>query len=181
MRGRLPEEDAAMFIDIRELRKDRLEFREQFPLGRIDLGKDTSLLEPVEAEGSAELTGSDISLQGHLSTTVEVGCARCLEPIAERVEKDFDLFYRPVQTIAKEEEVEIGDAELEIGFYQGHGLLLEDALKEQILLALPMKSLCQPDCRGLCPQCGENRNLVTCGCSPAAGDSHWAPLAGFKK
>ena len=170
-----------MFIDIRELRKDRLEFQEQFPPGRIDLGKDTSLLEPVEAEGSAELTGSDISLQGHLSTTVEVGCARCLEPINERVEKDFDLFYRPVQTIAKEEEVEIGDAELEIGFYQGHGLLLEDALKEQILLALPMKSLCQPDCRGLCPQCGENRNLVTCGCSPAAGDSHWAPLAGFKK
>jgi uncharacterized protein len=181
MRGRFPEEDAAMFIDIRELRKDRLEFREQIPLGRIDLGNDASLVGPVETEGSAELTGSDISLQGHLSTTVEVGCARCLEPIGERVEKEFDLFYRPVQTIAKEEEVEIGDAELEIGFYQGRGLLLEDALKEQILLALPMKSLCQPDCRGLCPQCGENRNLVTCGCSPAAGDSRWAPLAGLKK
>jgi uncharacterized protein len=72
------------------------------------------------------------------------------------------------------------DAELEVGFYQGNGLQLEDALKEQIMLALPMRGLCRPDCRGLCPQCGQNRNLVECGCPEEAGDSRWAPLAGLK-
>ena len=170
-----------MFIDIRELQRDRLEFREQIPPGRIDLGGDAALVEPVETEGSAELTEDDISLQGHLRTTVELSCARCLEPIRHALEKDFDLFYRPMQSIAREEEVEIGDAELEVGFYQGHGLLLEDALKEQIVLALPMKNLCRPECRGLCPQCGQDRNMAACGCDPAAGDSRWAPLAGFNK
>lgn len=170
-----------MFIDIRELERDRLEFREQFAPGRIDLGKDASQIERLDAEGSAELIGADIRLAGHLQTTVEVSCARCLEPTRLRVEKDFDLFYRPVQTIAREEEVEIDDAELEIGFYQGHGLLLEDALKEQILLALPMRSLCRPDCRGLCPECGQNRNLEECNCRSAAVADRWAGLARFKK
>jgi DUF177 domain-containing protein len=170
-----------MFIDIRELAKDRLEFHERIPAGRIDLGADIMRIAPLDTEGSAELTGDDISLQGHLSTTVEVMCARCLEPIREPIERDFDLLYRPMKAIAKEEEVEIAAAELEVGFYQGRGLQLEDALKEQILLALPMRSLCRPDCRGLCPQCGQDRNRAECGCRQEDGDSRWAPLAGLKK
>ena len=169
-----------MFIDIKELQRDRLEFQEQIPASRIDLGADAKLAAPVETEGTAELVDSDISLQGHLSTTVELICARCLEPIRQPIERDYDLFYRPMKEIAKEEEIQIPTAELEIGFYQGNGLHLEDALKEQILLALPMRSLCRPDCRGLCPQCGQNRNLVKCGCPEETVDSRWAPLARLK-
>ncbi|MBI3933081.1 MAG: DUF177 domain-containing protein [Acidobacteria bacterium] len=170
-----------MFIDIRELERDKLDFAQEFPPGRIDLGKDASQSDRLEVEGLAELIASEIRLQGHLRTTVEVSCARCLEPVQLPVEKDFDLYYRPVQTIAREEEVEIDDAELEVGFYQGNGLLLEDALKEQILLDLPMKSLCRPDCRGICPQCGQNRNVVQCDCRQRAVADRWAPLAQFKK
>lgn len=169
-----------MFIDIHDLERDRLVFAQAFPAGRIDLGKDASQIEPLEAEGSAELVAAEIHLEGHLRTTVGLICARCLEPIRQLVEKDFDLYYRPMQTIAREEEVKIDDAELEIGFYQGNGLLLEDALQEQILLALPMKSLCRADCRGLCPQCGQNRNLAMCDCR-AVGEDRWAPLARLKK
>jgi len=170
-----------MFIDIHELERDQIVFAQQFPARRIDLGEDVSQIEPLDTEGTAELIGQDIRLQGHLRTTVELWCARCLEPIRQLVNKDFDLYYRPVKTIAREEEVQIDGAELEVGFYQGNGLLLEDSLREQILLDLPMKSLCQPDCRGICPQCGQNRNLVNCGCPARTGDDRWAPLAGFKK
>ena len=169
-----------MFIDIRELQKDRLEFHEQIPAGRINLGPDVSQVAPLDTEGSAELSGSDILLQGHLNTAVEVICARCLEPIREPIHSDFDLFYRPMKEIAKEEEVELAEADLEVGFYQGNGVQLEDALKEQILLALPMRSLCRPDCKGLCPQCGQNRNLVQCGCPPQVADIRWAALEGLK-
>ena len=170
-----------MFIDIHELERDRLVFAEELPPGRIDLGEEVSQAEPLQAEGLAELVASEIHLQGHLRTAVEVSCARCLEPVRQRVDKEFDLYYRPVKTIARNEEVQIDGAELEIGFYHGNGLLLEDVLKEQVLLDLPMKLLCRPDCQGLCPQCGEDRNLVACDCSPEAGDSRWAPLAGFNK
>ena len=168
-----------MFIDIRELERDKLEFQERFAPGRINLGNDASLAETLETEGAAELIDSDIRLRGHLRTAVETACARCLEPAHQPVEKDFDLYYRPVQTIAREEEVEIDDAELEVGFYQGHGLLLEDALREQVLLDLPMKILCQPDCKGLCPQCGKDLNAGPCGCAPVT-EARWQPLKALK-
>jgi len=170
-----------MFIDIHELERDRLVFAEELLPGRIDLGKDASQTETLVAEGLAELIDSEIRLQGHLRTTVKLSCARCLEPLGQPVDKEFELYYRPVQTIAREEDVEIDDAELEVGFYQGHGLVLEDALKEQILLDLPMKSLCRPDCRGLCTQCGQNRNVLPCDCPPPAVADRWAALAQFKK
>ena len=93
----------------------------------------------------------------------------------------FDLFYHPMREIAKGEDVELRTPELEIGFYQGNGLLLEEAVKEQVLLALPMKNVCRPDCAGLCPQCGQNRNLADCGCRPPLAELHWAPLENFKK
>ena len=170
-----------MFIDIHELKRDKLEFAQQFPPGGIDLGKDASQAEPLVVEGLAELVDSEIRLDGRLRTTLELTCARCLEPIRQPVDKEFELYYRPVATIAREEDVELDDAELEIGFYQGNGLLLEDALKEQLLLELPIKSLCRADCRGLCPQCGQNRNVVECDCRPSAREDRWAALAQIKK
>jgi len=57
---------------------------------------------------------------------------------------------------AKEDDASIGPGETEIGYYQGEGLLLEDVLKEQLLLALPVKLLCRANCKGLCPHCGRN-------------------------
>ena len=170
-----------MFIDIHELKRDKLIFAREFPSGGIDLGKDVSQAEPLFTEGLAESIDSEIRLQGHLRTILELCCARCLEPFRQPVDKEFDLYYRPVHAIAREEEVEIDDAELEIGFYHGNGLLLEDVLKEQILLDLPMKSLCLPDCKGLCPHCGQNRNVVHCDCQPPPRDVRWAALEQLKK
>jgi len=170
-----------MFLDIRELAREKRFFQEALLPGRIDFGKEVSQVEPLETSGSSELLAAEIRLRGSLRTVVEVCCARCLEPARHPVEIEFDLFYRPIQTIAREEEVEIKPAELEVGFYHGQGLMLEDALKEQILLALPIKSICQPDCKGLCPQCGQNRNVAACGCRPLPADIRWAPLAGFQK
>lgn len=170
-----------MFIDIHELERDKLVFAQEFSPGRIDFGREVTQAEPLQVDGLAELIDNEIRLQGHLRTKVEVTCARCLEPIRLPVDKEFDLYYRPVHSIVREEEVQIDEAELEIGFYHGNGLLLEDALKEQILLELPMKSLCRPDCRGLCPQCGQNRNVAPCDCRPPAREDRWAALAQFKK
>jgi len=168
-------------IDIHELKRDKLVFAQEFPPGGIDLGRDVALAEPLVSEGLAELIDSEIRLHGRLRTAVEVTCARCLESLRLPVDKEFDLYYRPVQTIAREEEVELDEAELEVGFYQGNGLLLEDALQEQVLLELPMKSLCRPDCRGICPQCGQNRNVVHCDCQPPPREDRWTPLAQLKK
>ena len=67
-------------------------------------------------------------------------------------------------------------AEAEIGYYQGEGLLLEDALREQVLLALPLKVICREDCKGLCPHCGANLNDGQCSCADDVDDPRWTAL-----
>jgi uncharacterized protein len=81
---------------------------------------------------------------------------------------------------ARPEEASICEAETEIGFYQGDGLLLEDVIKEQLLLAVPLRAICREDCKGLCPQCGRNRNLEPCNCSNQTQDPRWAALEDIK-
>ncbi len=101
--------------------------------------------------------------------------------MVQDLSSEFDLLYRPASTIKREEEVAINEADTEIGYYQGEGLLLEDVLKEQILLAVPIRVLCSEDCQGLCPQCGQNRNVSPCNCAEKITDPRWAALAEIKE
>ena len=170
-----------MFITVRELELHGVAFDESVPPGRIDFGGEVVQVQKLVIRGSAELMAAEIRMRGLFRTAVEVPCARCLEPTRRELQMDFDLFYRPIATIAKNEEIEITADDLDVGFYHGDGLLLEDVIKEQILLALPMKNVCRPDCSGLCPRCGQNQNLADCGCKPPSGDLRWTPLAKFKE
>jgi len=170
-----------MFIDIHELEKDALEFEQVIPPGRIAFGPDIKQVTPMEVAGAAELLGDEIHVTGALKTTVESMCDRCLDLSKRPVDLDFDLFYRPMKTIAHEEEIEIKPSELEIGFYEGSGLELDEVLKEQVLLSLPMKKVCREECKGLCPQCGQNLNQAGCTCKIEKSDARWSGLEQFKK
>jgi uncharacterized protein len=112
---------------------------------------------------------------------LEFSCARCLEPVIDDVDKSFDLIYRPLGVDRRADEVAISEAETEIGYYQGEGLLLEDALREQVLLATPVRALCREDCKGLCPQCGRNLNVEQCNCEQHLSDPRWDALSEIKK
>jgi uncharacterized protein len=98
--------------------------------------------------------------------------------------QELDLFYLPraaEQEEAQEEEVELSDRDVVVGYYQDDRLDLGEVVREQILLALPLKPLCRPDCQGLCPRCGKNRNVSPCGCAPEEepGDRRFEPLRRF--
>ena len=167
-----------MFISVKALEVARLVFQEEFPAGSIDFrSRDFRQVAPLRAEGSAELLGNEIRLAGKLATRLELACARCLEPVARDPAASFDLIYRPVSAISREEELSLAGEDLELGLYVGQGLFLADALAEQVHLALPMKALCREECRGLCPTCGANLNREACRCSKDAVDPRLAPLA----
>jgi uncharacterized protein len=174
-----------MFLDIKELEVHPLDFEEEFPPDVIDLGAEARQRTPLNASGRAEVVEEhhgkhqiikDIRLKGRLSTGVELQCARCLEPVPQQIRRDFELLYRPLGADAGRDELSITDAEAEIGYYQGNGILLEDVLREQVLLALPLKITCRPECKGLCPQCGKNLNQEQCSCSTEVEDPRWAAL-----
>ena len=92
---------------------------------------------------------------------------------------DFDLIFRPEDADAEPGERAITLDETEIGYYGKDGLLLEDVVREQVLLSLPGRTLCQPGCKGLCPRCGQNLNQAACSCDQAPADPRWNALAGL--
>jgi uncharacterized protein len=128
---------------------------------------------PLKAEGVAELlphSGEEIRVHGSVETTLEAECDRCLGRAAFPVAASFDLFYKPVDPDVAAEEVAIDEGEAEMGFYELPGLVLEDILREQLLLQLPMQRVCGESCKGICPVCGVNRNEVVCGCDTVRGE-----------
>lgn len=179
-----------MFIKTKELELRRLEFNENFEPGTVDLGPEVRQKTPLRASGRAELIREnrgprdvveDIRLVGSMSTRVEVRCARCLNPVEQDVSESFDLLYRPQGVDAAGDEVAISQADTEIGYYRGDGVLLEDVLKEQILLALPVKLVCSSDCKGLCPHCGRNLSVESCDCVTTMSDPRWSALEDIRK
>jgi uncharacterized metal-binding protein YceD (DUF177 family) len=118
---------------------------------------------PLKAEGVAELlphSGEEVRVHGKVEAKLETECDRCLGRATFPVAASFDLFYKPVDPEVTAEEVAIDEGEAEMGFYELPGLVLEDILREQLLLQLPMQRVCSETCKGICPVCGANRNEV---------------------
>jgi len=136
----------------------------------------------LRAKGQAELvTGAlgEIRVSGHVSVRMEDDCDRCLEAAKFSVDSDFTLYYRPVdEGYGDEKEIDAGEAEM--GFYEGESLELNEVLREQVLLALPMQRVCREDCKGICPVCGQNRNQMECQCQVGRTDDRWAALKELK-
>jgi uncharacterized protein len=173
-----------MFFSIKELELRKVRFEETFQPGQIEF-EDAGIRQvtPLDTSGVAELlanTEGEVRIRGRFEVTMETECDRCLSVASYPLASGFDLFYRPMADIAVEEEVAIDEGEAEIGFYEGAGIKLEDILREQILLQLPMQRVCSEDCRGICPVCGKNRNEVSCDCREERADDRWAALRDLK-
>jgi uncharacterized protein len=177
-----------MVITPAQLVDEPLQLDEWMPAGEIDYAPDIRQIGPLKISGQAELLVEhrgprdfvqDIRLKAHFTGRFEQLCARCLEPVKQPLAGDFDLIFRPSSADADPAERAITEDETEIGYYDESGLLLEDAVREQVLLTLPGRSLCQPDCKGLCPHCGANRNLNPCACVEKPVDPRLAVLAGI--
>jgi uncharacterized protein len=169
--------DRAVVFTREELELHKIVVSRAYAPGALDfLGAEFRQISPLQVDVVAELIGGEIRIRGHLSVRVEEGCDRCLGPVEIEVKPDFDLIYRPVGEIAREEQVEVPPDELDIGFYSGEGVALTEVVTEQVILAMPMKTICRPDCQGLCPVCGANRNLVQCHCPGQQTDSPFASL-----
>lgn len=174
---------------ISDLDREPADFDLELPPGAVDLGDEAVQEGPLATSGRAEVLHehrgpkevvADIRLRGRFSGHFQVPCARCVEPVHLPLEAGFDLIFRPAGADADATERSITAQETEIGYYQKDSLLLEDVLREQVLLSLPVRTLCKPDCKGLCPRCGQNRNSQLCTCDVGPSDPRWEALAGLR-
>lgn len=126
---------------------------------------------PLHASLKLRTLGSEVLVNGMLEGDVELLCSRCLNAYNMGVRSQINVVYEPSERINKEERHKLKSDELDIGFYKEDTLDTDEVLTEQLLLNIPMKPLCSPECKGICPKCGADLNVSGCKCSTSEIDS----------
>ena len=158
------------------------------------VGEPLVALSPISTSGEVTAVDDEYLLDADLSYSGELECGRCLAayPFEQRLPVRLRLRKRPAPPAepkparpgrapaAPEEEIEISGDDLDVVFFDEPVLPLEEIVREQVLIAVPMKPLCREACRGLCPSCGTDLNMGTCACAEKAGDPRLEVLKNFK-
>jgi uncharacterized protein len=135
---------------------------------------------PATVNGKIRLSRNEVFVNGHVETRAQVECDRCLKPVELPVSADFELEYITGSEYESSAAVELTEAEMSVSVFDGEAIDVDEIVKEQILLAVPTRMLCREDCKGICPQCGTDRNLGECDCVTKEIDPRWAALKNLK-
>jgi uncharacterized protein len=134
------------------------------------------LIEPAAVSGKVRLSGNQVFVNGHVETRAQVECDRCLKPVELPVSADFELEYITGSQYEAGGVVELTEAEMSVAVFDGEAIDVDEIVKEQVLLAVPTRMLCREECKGICPQCGRDRNTGECDCVTTDIDPRWAAL-----
>lgn len=167
-----------MLLDLNKIRSPRKRHDEVYAPGAFAADDSFRVVEPVALGFDVFKDKETFRLTGGVKTTLELPCSRCLEPFVLPVDAAFDLRFQPLAAVhaVKGEEVEIQEDDLATAFYEHDQIDLGQLMREQFLLALPMKPLCSVACHGLCATCGANLNRSTCDCKRDWDDPRLAVL-----
>jgi len=120
-------------------------------------------------------------IHGRLAGKIRLVCDRCLDTYTFALGRDFRLsLWPPVNLESARDETELKKEDLAVGFIEAEKIDLDDIIREQIYLSLPIKLLCESACAGLCRVCGVNLNRETCKCSKNAGHPGFLKLKELK-
>ena len=124
-------------------------------------------------------SGMELFFSGLFSAEVTATCARCAEDFNVVSSRDFRFVLAP-RSVGLLGGRDLNADDLEFSTYDGEEVDVSPLIREQLLLALPTRPLCQEGCRGLCPQCGANLNLNSCDCSAQKFDPGLEALRSLK-
>lgn len=140
----------------------------------VDSGaEDVPFTSPVEGEVELRAEGHRLRLVGRVRAEAELSCGRCLGRFRADLEAAVDEWFDP--HLEASEEVVVEDGVLVMPLAEPEVDVTEVA-RQHLLLAVPLAPLCRPDCAGLCPVCGADRNTDPCGCVTRSADPRWQVL-----
>ena len=135
-------------------------------VGDDDLRVDGALTAVVEVRRGENI----LDVSSRVTGRVLHDCARCGESVARELDESLRL-------IAEEaEHATLGDESEDVITFEGEELDVTAPLRDVVMVATPMVVHCRPDCQGLCPQCGVNRNQESCSCDSTVVDPRWQAL-----
>jgi uncharacterized protein len=141
---------------------------------------EAELAGPVIGRLRLHRTNQGVFATGTVTTPVHLSCTRCL------TEFDADItfplheeFYPTIDVVTGAPVALPDDPELSFPINRRHEIDTREAIRQNLILALPMRALCREDCAGLCPQCGKNWNEGPCDCKTEVVDERFAALRGL--
>ena len=169
-----------MKIDIHEIKKSvglslLFDLKDNYEL------KDFVFTSPLEAHLSLTNTGDNFLLQGKLTITIAQTCSRCAENFEQQL--NFELceeFVPEGNPRLMEKSKEVVSEEVNVFSLESESINISEVIRQNLIAALPLQPLCLKDCKGLCPQCGANKNTSSCGCETSSQNIRWMPLKKLK-
>jgi uncharacterized protein len=122
----------------------------------------------VRVQGSLSKVGREFFLKGNVSAEIELTCSRCLESLIYPVQAKLESHYVPGsggKAEGLDTDLELHASDIEVEYYSDDRIDLTQAVYDQMMLNLPLVRLCREECKGICSQCGVNRNNKDCQCS----------------
>jgi uncharacterized protein len=125
--------------------------------------------------------GKMIFAEGSIKISATLICSRCLNNYSYPLDLTFSEEYTPAGVSDQEKEYELSETELDLDFYSDEEIDISELITEQVLLAVPMKPLCNPECPGICTECGKDLNEGICKCNTDKVDPRLSPLKRLKE
>ncbi len=168
-----------MLVKLKDIPEEGLHLRykenpEQFSVSEYvnkDIEIDTHIIKSADA----------LFINGSIEAELRMECSRCLKVFTVTINPNFSVNYMPLPKGSDEDELELGKGDMEIGFYKGDTFDIDDLIKEQIVLSIPMQPLCSLSCKGICPVCGQNLNIKECNCGQENINPQFAALKNLLK
>lgn len=170
-----------MIIDLITLEDSPYRFELSLEAQEIGLdGDEARLKSDTKVKGVLTRHIAQTDTEGTIEAEVELECARCLQKIDKKLNFAFKESFVTPENYTQAKEAELNADDLDVSIIEGNKINLAELVREQILLNLPEQVFCKEDCRGLCPKCGANRNLIDCKCIEKEIDPRWAGLKNLR-
>ena len=145
-------------------------------LSKIDFDFET----PLQSDVRISKAGKTVFIKGNVQTYLRLQCVRCLKEFSHPLSSSFELTLHPSKDEALGEETELDEKDMESNFFEEGEIHLSEIACEQIFLEIPYQPVCDEKCKGLCPTCGTDLNLSSCGCVKGEFESGFSILGKLK-
>ncbi len=135
---------------------------------------------PIRVElGLTKHNDQEVLIQGSISANFSCECSRCLGKFTEPIASHFVADYVPLSKMPKGQAHELLSGDLDLHFYHGDAIQVDELIRSYLYLSAPMRPLCTDGCLGLCFQCGANLNEETCPCPKTSSNRMEDRVQGF--
>lgn len=170
-----------MRIDVKDLAQGKKSFDYVLQAEEIRLDEDSlRVASPLRVSGEMSLRRDEVFVNGVMRGRIEATCDRCLRWVPLFNDLDFDARLMPAASYYRNHTAELHNEDLGYSVFDDEAIDLDELVREQLLLSLPVRLLCEAECRGLCSECGADLNHQQCACDTRAIDSRWNALTAMK-